>query len=438
MAVPLEGVQANAAGAASRSDDSSIGARVHREWDLFGGGLSKGLDATLQDRLIDHPELTAVELLGAGVAGYALARAGGSEKVLWKLGAQVASASLMFSFLRDVNVKAGEVWQAASDTWSSPANFEHNQDVIARSVTPFLFDTAVTMVPGMFGAKFGSIVNYTEGIKAPLVGPARGSVFRIEGPDFVQGGERLHWSGSGFAVSSDGKIGTAFHVADRSMKFNLKNVIGMRLSAKPIAGLPREDVALLEAELEPNMQLKPLTLAKSSLTGKPVEGAAIGTPAGRSLTIRTGMLENVPSAGGKSFSYETKQGMLTVEPPARWVKGAGASGGMSGGPVMTRNGEVIATVMADNGDLAGNWFHDNAINSPVEYMNKLIDMTERAKVPGAAVSLDEAATRLQLSPQAVLDRINAGTLDGFTVPSGEAPNTQHVIWDWRVLLDRQH
>ncbi len=224
------------------------------------------------------------------------------------------------------------------------------------------------------------------------------------------------------------------------MRLSLDNAAGTRLTARPVAGLPSADVALLEAEPGSPGMFTPLPRAYSTdplRMGRGYAGAAVGIPGGQHLAIRTGFFENVEGVGGKRLTYLTSTGAETAALPPRVLSGGVGDGGMSGGPVLHEDGRVIGTVMASHGSLIDRWLGDNTFHSPVENLNRLVEMTDRARVPGAAVSVGEAATRLRLTPADVLDRIDSGKLDAFMVPVGQAAAGRGLIWDWRVLVDRQ-
>jgi S1-C subfamily serine protease len=434
-----------------------------RELDVLFLGTVEGTFNALDDRLLKHPGETLAQVGVAGGIGFGLARLAGSTGLL-RLVPPLAGVALTAGFARDLRGRTLGVASALADTWHSPERTEANRKAIANSVGPLLVDSGLTMGPAMLGASMGVHRNRVDFFERTLKTQAEESVFRVVSSK---------GTGSGFAITPDGKIGTAFHVIDETPHFELFRLRGGRLEAYPVAALPAEDIALLQARVDPLAALKPFKLGSSAEIGQgwgSHPGAVLGVPGGTRLDMRVGSLGRVPFRGEReTFNGFAHAGHRTGLPAqVELLTGATADGGMSGGPVINSRREVVGIVRAEVQSTVDKLLNDAGRHAPIENLRRLIDMTERARLPGAAASVSEAALRLRLPESEVLSRLSKGTLDGFLVPEAQSlkaamsavtqartaaptsgsmydvisrtarpqPSPPPVLWEWRVLLDK--
>lgn len=137
-------------------------------------------------------------------------------------------------------------------------------------------------------------------------------------------------AGSGFILSSDGKILTNAHVVDGADRVNVTLKDGRRLQGKVLGSDPVTDVAVVQVEAN---NLPTVSLGDSEQL-RPGEWAiAIGNPLGLDNTVTTGII----SATGRSSSQ--------VGVPDKRVNfiqtDAAINPGNSGGPLLNAAGQVI-------------------------------------------------------------------------------------------------
>jgi len=185
----------------------------------------------------------------------------------------------------------------------------------------------------------------------------------------TESGELL---GTGFIITSDGKIATNLHVVQ-----NLRSG-GVQLAScdkydsfSVLAFDERKDIAILKI---PGFDLPSVTLGNSNSVevGEPV--LIVGNPLGLQGSVTTGVISSVrddPSGGGFK--------VLQTD--------AAANPGNSGGPLVNRQSEVIGLITFK---IVGGENLNFAI--PVNYLRGLTDS------PASAMSLDELRLKLANAP----------------------------------------
>jgi S1-C subfamily serine protease len=229
--------------------------------------------------------------------------------------------------------------------------------------------------------------------------------------------------GSGFALRSDGLIGTAFHVTEDAPIHTLSNLSGLRFTARPIAALPGPDVAILKADSQ--VQLESIKLGSQLLEGK-TKVVSMGMP-GEKLSIFTGAVSRDRTAIMPPELYKTETGRFLPNSPATYLSGVKIAPGMSGGPLLNAQNEVVGSATGK-----AMYTFRTYVATEVSHMSRLLQLVERAERSGGGVTLEEAAKKLSLSQRQVLDRLHTAQLDGFLVPKA-TPKGQ--VWNWKVLLD---
>lgn len=278
-----------------------------------------------------------------------------------------------------------------------------------------------------------SIALFQKGVEAAkspletkLAASVDQSVYRAKSAIFNDKGYR--YFGTAFAVDKS-RLGTAFHVvADEPIRpWQLQNRLKETLNAKVVAGHPGFDLALFET-LE-KKELIPMPLRKQLLEANELQsGFIVGAPGGHAIEMRAAQFRKGLTAVGNDYrterSWEHSAGFLPT------VAGGKASRGMSGGPAIQENGEVLGVLQSANFGLP-RLFGLGTSSVPSTAMTKLLEMVEKAKVPGAAMNLSTAADELRIAPKKLVEQLQRGKIAGFLVPKGSSQADAH--WDWIVL-----
>ena len=410
--------QQNAPGAVN--NDMDTWSRVSREWSTLSEGTVRGLMPALKAK-VDNPGCTLLEIAGAAGIGLLLSRAQVGAG-FGRLAAEGIGLGLSYSFAKHATGQFIPFSQALSSSWDSGKDLEKNKDIVGATLAPFLVDSALTIVPAVGAARWGMGAELRQ-LGGRLGAESRNSVFKVR---------TINGVGSSFLLDSEGTLGTAYHVASSSIanKLQIHTENGV-VSAKAIAALPYEDVALLKAHGP--LPGRPLALADDTsafpLRGgreAPVPGAALGFPRGGAFSARPGGFSNFHP--DETFSLAGKPVL------DRTLFGARTEPGMSGGPVVDANNKVIGVNIQGLNDIL---IGEDALASPVEGLAKLIGFTERAKA-GGGLTIEEASIRLGITPAEVTTRLGKGKLDGFL--KAEDPYDTMTVggkktqWSWVVVL----
>jgi len=136
-------------------------------------------------------------------------------------------------------------------------------------------------------------------------------------------------AGSGFVISSDGYIVTNHHVIEQATNIKVAFADGSEETGHLVGADPSTDIAVLKVY---NGDLKPLTLADSSLLETGQIAIAIGNPMGLQHTVTTGVvsaLGRTLRAGNGRLIDDVIQTDAALNP------------GNSGGPLVDSAGRVI-------------------------------------------------------------------------------------------------
>lgn len=176
--------------------------------------------------------------------------------------------------------------------------------------------------------------------------------------------------GTGFIISSDGKIATNLHVVESLKNGGILLTSGEKFDSFSVLAFDaRKDIAIIKI---PGFDLPTVALGNSNnvQVGEPV--LAVGSPLGLQGTVTTGVVSSIrddPTGGG----FKVLQTDASVNP------------GNSGGPLVNRQAEVIGIVTFK---IRGGENLNFAI--PINYLRGLADSP-----PGSVMSLDDM--RLKLS-----------------------------------------
>ncbi len=140
--------------------------------------------------------------------------------------------------------------------------------------------------------------------------------------------------GSGFLISSDGRIMTAAHVVQVADKITVKFVTGDEVPARVLASDPSADVALIQAESVPE-GVTPARLGSGDGAEVGDQVFVIGAPYGIAHTLTVGHI-SARRAPNHLFGGLEKVELLQTD--------AAINQGNSGGPMFNMQGEVIGVV----------------------------------------------------------------------------------------------
>jgi hypothetical protein len=175
--------------------------------------------------------------------------------------------------------------------------------------------------------------------------------------------------GTGFIISSDGKIATNLHVVEGLKNGGVQLASGEKFDSFSVLAFDaRKDIAIIKI---PGFDLPTVVLGNSNnvQVGEPV--LAVGSPLGLQGTVTTGVVSSIrddPTGGG----FKVLQTDASVNP------------GNSGGPLVNRQAEVIGIVTFK---IRGGENLNFAI--PINYLRGLADSS-----PGSVMSLDDMRVKL--------------------------------------------
>lgn len=139
-------------------------------------------------------------------------------------------------------------------------------------------------------------------------------------------------TGSGFFISADGLVMTAYHVIEGARSFRVINSKNQSFSAELVGYDEFRDIAILRAGVEEPMQFLPLETGSGPRVGEPL--LAIGNSRGQFIAPRYGIVNTVER---DIFPFFNSIAISTTIPLAP---------GDSGGPVLNLAGRVVAVVVA--------------------------------------------------------------------------------------------
>jgi S1-C subfamily serine protease len=175
--------------------------------------------------------------------------------------------------------------------------------------------------------------------------------------------------GTGFIISSDGKIATNLHVVEGLKNGGVQLASGEKFDSFTVLAFDsRKDIAIIKI---PGFDLPTVALGNSNNIEVGEQVLAVGSPLGLQGTVTTGVISSLrddPAGGG----FKVLQTDASVNP------------GNSGGPLINRHAEVIGIVTFK---IRGGENLNFAI--PINYLRGLSDSST-----GTSMSLDELHMKL--------------------------------------------
>ena len=160
------------------------------------------------------------------------------------------------------------------------------------------------------------------------------SLVEIETERASSDGDDASGLGAGVIINANGSIMTALHVVDGATSIRVSFVDGTRASATVVSTDPKNDIAVLQPEQNPET-IVPAVLGGGGQVGDTT--FAVGHPLGFAGSLSSGVISglnrSVTVKGGKKLT-----GLIQFD--------AAVNPGNSGGPLLDRNGQVIGIVTA--------------------------------------------------------------------------------------------
>lgn len=139
-------------------------------------------------------------------------------------------------------------------------------------------------------------------------------------------------TGSGFFISADGLVMTAYHVIEDTRGFRVISSDNRSFSAELVGYDEFRDIAIIRARVSGPVPFLPLEIVDSPEVGEPL--LAIGNSRGQFIAPRYGLVNSVER---DIFPFFNSIAISTTIPLAP---------GDSGGPVLNQAGRVVAVVVA--------------------------------------------------------------------------------------------
>lgn len=324
----------------------------------------------------------------------------GQSIALVLLGAGVATAGTYFA------------WQPAhpSRTAIAPAPVQSNSPQSNSLVAPtdpnFIVNVVKQVGPAV--VRIDATRTVTTQLPAAFNDPLFRQFFGNQLPSGQQSQQVERGVGSGFVVSTDGRIITNSHVVDGvdTVQVTLKD--GRTFQGRVLGSDPVTDVAVVKIDAQ-NLPTVPL----SNEQIQPGEWAiAIGNPLGLDNTVTAGIISATGRSSGQVGIPDKRVDFIQTD--------AAINPGNSGGPLLNQKGEVIGMNTAIIQDAQGIGF---AI--PINTVQHIADqLAEHGSVEHAYLGIQ----MLTLSPQ-VKQEINSNPNSGLSVSEEQGVLVAKVIPD---------
>ncbi len=168
-------------------------------------------------------------------------------------------------------------------------------------------------------------------------------VYRIIQPSLIliqtqyagAGSQPDHGLGSGVIVDDAGDILTSLHVVANATEVRVTFADGTQSAAQVTVKQPQNDIAVLRAD-QPPAQIVPAVLGNPNAMRIGDEVYAVGNPFGLYGSISAGVISAFDRSFQPTGSDVKLQGLIQID--------AAVNPGNSGGPLLNRDGQVIAIV----------------------------------------------------------------------------------------------
>ena len=161
------------------------------------------------------------------------------------------------------------------------------------------------------------------------------SLVWIEAAGLNNDGEPSTGLGTGVIIDAFGNILTSLHVVADSPEINLTFADGTRSRAVIANSMPEQDIAVLQAEVLPELFL-PATLGNPGALRVGDDAYVVGNPFGLYSSMSAGVISGFDRQFRPPGTNQTIEGLIQVD--------AAVNPGNSGGPLLNRAGHVVGIV----------------------------------------------------------------------------------------------
>lgn len=162
-------------------------------------------------------------------------------------------------------------------------------------------------------------------------------LIQTERPEAVGSGSPDAGIGSGVIVNLAGDILTSLHVVDDATEIRVTFADGTRSSADIVSEDPAIDIAVLRASTPPT-EIAPAILGDPSGVREGSEAYAMGSPFGLTSSMSAGVISGLDRTFRLEDTDTVLRGLIQID--------AAVNPGISGGPLLDREGHVIGILAA--------------------------------------------------------------------------------------------
>lgn len=227
-------------------------------------------------------------------------------------------------------------------------------------------------------------------------------------------------TGSGFFISADGLVMTAFHVIGQAKSFSVVTSDQKSYPATVVGYDEHKDLALIKARVSGSVPFLPLETSQPVHVGDPIFN--IGNSRGEFISPRYGLV----TAIDRTIAVTFPAGLISSTVPL--------APGDSGGPIINKDGKVVAVAVAI-GRIEGIF---ESFVAPIAGLGDFVRQLQaglRVDVPYIGVLLDpvddEIAQVLSIPKEGVLIRglIRGGAAEGAGLrgPRSRVENGREVV-----------
>lgn len=150
-----------------------------------------------------------------------------------------------------------------------------------------------------------------------------------------ENGQKQNGLGTGVIIDDMGDILTSLHVVDQATAINLTFADGTHSRAIIVQAQPEKDIAVLQAEILPEVYM-PATIGNASALQVGDEAYVVGNPFGLYGSMSAGVISGFDRTFRPPGTDQQIEGLIQVD--------AAVNPGNSGGPLLNRYGHVVGIV----------------------------------------------------------------------------------------------
>jgi S1-C subfamily serine protease len=170
-------------------------------------------------------------------------------------------------------------------------------------------------------------------------------------------GEDNSGLGSGVIIDDMGDILTSLHVVANSSNIRVTFADGTQSNATIVSSLPEKDIAVLQAELLPELFV-PATLGNAGALQVGDEAFVVGNPFGLYSSMSSGVISGFDRSFQPPGTSQVIEGLIQID--------AAVNPGNSGGPLLNRFGHVVGIVTGIINPTADSFFIGIGFAVPIE------------------------------------------------------------------------